>query len=134
MVNAYVYVENVSKSFLPIRSITLPDGTIIPLTGTGNQPAMGNYNIYGIIWKAGDALVFEPVAWEKYVEPPMFLRGDVNGDTEVDIADVTALIDLLLSGETISPASNPAADCNLDNSIDIADVTTLADYLLSGTW
>ena len=134
MVNAYVYVENVSKSFLPIRSITLPDGTIIPLTGTGNQPAMGNYNIYGIIWKAGDALVFEPVAWETYVEPPMFLRGDVNGDTEVDIADVTALIDLLLSGETISPASNPAADCNLDNSIDIADVTTLADYLLSGTW
>ena len=134
MINAYVYVENVSKSFLPIRSITLPDGTIIPLTGTGNQPAMGNYNIYGIIWKAGDALVFEPVAWEKYVEPPMFLRGDVNGDTEVDIADVTALIDLLLSGETISPASNPAADCNLDNSIDIADVTTLADYLLSGTW
>ena len=134
MVNAYVYVENVSKSFLPIRSITLPDGTIIPLTGTGNQPAMGNYNIYGIIWMAGDALVFEPVAWEKYVEPPMFLRGDVNGDTEVDIADVTALIDLLLSGETISPASNPAADCNLDNSIDIADVTTLADYLLSGTW
>ena len=95
---------------------------------------MGNYNIYGIIWMAGDALVFEPVAWEKYVEPPMFLRGDVNGDTEVDIADVTALIDLLLSGETISPASNPAADCNLDNSIDIADVTTLADYLLSGTW
>ncbi len=134
MVNAYVYVENVSKSFLPIRSITLPDGTIIPLTGTGNQPAMGNYNIYGIIWKAGDALVFEPVAWEKYVEPPMFLRGDVNGDNEVDIADVTALIDLLLSGETISPATNPAADCNLDNSIDIADVTALADYLLSGAW
>jgi hypothetical protein len=134
MVNAYVYVENVNKSFLPIRSITLPDGTIISLTGTGNQPAMGNYNIYGIIWKSGDALVFEPVAWETYVEPPMFLRGDVNGDTEVDIADVTALIDLLLSGETISPASNPAADCNLDNSIDIADVTTLADYLLSGTW
>ena len=61
MLNAYVYVEKVYKSFLPIRAITLADGTTISLTGTGNQPATGNYNIYGIIWKSGDALVFEPV-------------------------------------------------------------------------
>ena len=130
MLNAYVYVEKVYKSFFPIRSITLADGTIIPLTGTGNQPATGNYNIYGIIWKSGDALVFEPVAWETYVEPPTFLRGDVNKDTEVNIADVTALIDKLLNNAEMIPE----ADCNQDTEMNIADVTALIDYLLNGAW
>lgn len=130
MLNAYVYVEKVYKSFFPIRSITLADGTIIPLTGTGNQPATGNYNIYGIIWKSGDALVFEPVAWETYVEPPTFLRGDVNKDTEVNIADVTALIDKLLNNAEMIPE----ADCNQDTQMNIADVTALIDYLLNGAW
>ena len=130
MLNAYVYVEKVYKSFLPIRAITLADGTTISLTGTGNQPATGNYNIYGIIWKSGDALVFEPVAWETYVEPPTFLRGDVNKDTEVNIADVTALIDMLLSNAEMIPE----ADCNQDTEMNIADVTALIDYLLNGAW
>ena len=58
------------------------------------------------------------------------LRGDVNGDGNVTIADVTALIDILLSGTT----APPAADCNQDNSVSIADVTALIDYLLSGSW
>ena len=129
MLNAYVYVENVNKSFLPIRSITLADGTILPLTGTGNQPATGNYNIYGLIWKNANGLVFEPVAWETYVAP--VLRGDVNGDGEVNISDVTTLIDLLLSGETID---NPAADCSLDGNINISDVSVLKDFLLNGHW
>ena len=59
-----------------------------------------------------------------------FVRGDVNGDGSVTIADVTTLIDYLLSGST-APA---AADCNQDSSVSIADVTTLIDYLLSGSW
>ena len=59
------------------------------------------------------------------------LRGDVNGDGSVNISDVTALIDLLLGGGTIS---NPAADCNQDSSVNISDVTSLIDYLLSGSW
>ena len=59
------------------------------------------------------------------------LRGDVNGDGSVNISDVTALIDLLLGGGTIS---NPAADCNQDSSVNISDVTSLIDYLLSSRW
>ena len=58
------------------------------------------------------------------------LRGDVNGDNAVNIADVTALIDILLS-DTTAPA---AADCNHDNAVNIADVTSLIDYLLGGQW
>ena len=60
-----------------------------------------------------------------------FLRGDVNGDGSVNISDVTALIDLLLGGGTIS---NSAADCNQDGNVNISDVTALIDHLLSGNW
>ncbi len=58
------------------------------------------------------------------------LRGDVNGDGSVNITDVTALINLLLSGNT----SAPAADCNQDSKVNITDVTALINYLLSGNW
>ena len=58
-------------------------------------------------------------------------RGDVNGDGSVTISDVTALIDLLLGGDTII---NPAADCNGDTNVTISDVTALIDYLLGGSW
>ena len=58
-------------------------------------------------------------------------RGDVNGDGNVTISDVTALIDLLLGGGTIN---NPAADCNNDTNVTISDVTALIDFLLGGSW
>ena len=61
------------------------------------------------------------------------LRGDVNGDGSVNISDVTALIDYLLSGNP-SGVNLTAADCNQDSSVNISDVTSLIDYLLSGTW
>jgi hypothetical protein len=57
-------------------------------------------------------------------------RGDVNGDGQVKIDDVTALINLLLSDNT--PPST--ADCNIDARVNISDVTALINYLLSGSW
>ena len=62
-----------------------------------------------------------------------FLRGDVNGDGDVTIADVTALITMVLRGN-VTPADNPAADCNEDGSINIADVTVLIGRVLRGSW
>ena len=59
------------------------------------------------------------------------LRGDVNGDGNVSIADVSVLIDLLLSGSSIT---NPAADVNQDSNVSIADVSALIDYLLGSSW
>ena len=59
------------------------------------------------------------------------LRGDVNGDGSVNISDVTALIDYLLSGNADS-INLDNADCDQDSNINIADVTALIDHLLSG--
>lgn len=60
-------------------------------------------------------------------------RGDVDCDGYVNINDVTALIDLLLNGNTSSVSIN-ATDCNRDGKVGIEDVTALIDYLLTGHW
>lgn len=61
------------------------------------------------------------------------IRGDVNGDGSVSIADVTALIDYLLTSNA-SGINLQNADCNNDHSVTIADVTALIDFLLTGYW
>lgn len=57
------------------------------------------------------------------------LRCDVNCDGDVNIADVTDLIDYLLGSE-FSPFNSVAADVDCDGIINIADVTALIDLLL----
>ena len=59
-----------------------------------------------------------------------FLRGDVNGDGEVNIADVTTLIDILLGGNADADMLQ-RADVNNDGEVHIGDVTSLIDILLS---
>ena len=70
-----------------------------------------------------------------YIEDlnPQGLRGDVNLDNGVNIADVTALIDYLLTNNA-EGISLDNADCNLDHGVNIADVTALIDFLLGGNW
>ena len=58
------------------------------------------------------------------------LIGDVNCDGEVNISDVTALIDYLL-GSVTDPFDENAADVDHDGEIRISDVTALIDLLLS---
>ena len=62
-------------------------------------------------------------------DEPGYLRGDVNHDGFVTIADVTMLIDYLLTDVTLAPAE---ADFSEDGLVSIKDVTDLVDYLLSG--
>lgn len=64
---------------------------------------------------------------------PAFLRGDVDKDGNVGIADVTALIDYILTGNGTDINLN-AADVDNDENIGIADVTALIDYILTGVW
>ena len=52
---------------------------------------------------------------------------DVNVDGEVNIADVNAVIDAILSDS--APAS---CDVNGDSEVNIADVNALIDYILTG--
>ncbi len=62
-----------------------------------------------------------------------YLRGDVDNSGDVKIADVSALISYLLSGDASTVNVN-AADCDMNGEVKIADVSALIGYLLSGEW
>ncbi|MBQ9555352.1 MAG: dockerin type I repeat-containing protein [Muribaculaceae bacterium] len=63
---------------------------------------------------------------------PAGVRGDVDGDGRVNVDDLTALIDLMLSSATSQAA--PGADCDGNGTVNIDDLTALIDYLLVGVW
>ena len=58
------------------------------------------------------------------------MRGDVNGDKTITIADVTALVNIILGTDNANASANDAADMNEDGSITIADVTMLVNMIL----
>ena len=55
------------------------------------------------------------------------LTGDVNGDGEVSISDVNAVIDAIMSGE-----NNLAADVNKDGEVTISDINAVIEIILNG--
>ena len=57
------------------------------------------------------------------------LVGDVNGDGEVSIADINAIIEILLNGD----GTNMNADVNGDGEISIGDVNKIIDIILNIT-
>ena len=65
-----------------------------------------------------------------YTEGMAPIEGDVNGDGEVNIADVNLVLSLILSGSTDDPKL-AAADVNGDGEVNIADVNRIIDIILS---
>ena len=59
-------------------------------------------------------------------EMPEPIDGDVNGDGEVNISDVNAVIDIILSASMI-----PAGDVNGDGEVNISDVNAVIDSILT---
>ena len=63
---------------------------------------------------------------------PELLKGDVNIDGQVSIADVTALVNIILGKDNVVPYQydHVVANVNGDNTISIADVTALVNIIL----
>ena len=120
-------VEHAVKGSLPVSGKTVSGVISIDMSTVPS----GQHTLY---WMIGDS----KGAWCRYageVNSMSFYnkRGDTNMDGLVNIADVTALIDYLLSGDA-SDIDLEAADIDFDGTVMIADVTALIDYLLTGSW
>ena len=61
---------------------------------------------------------------------PQELTGDVNGDGEVNIADINALVDIILGENVTDENLKRRADVNNDSEITIADINALIDLIL----
>ena len=103
--------------------------TIYNTNGTGELPNYrymhedGSYKVVG--WESSNNnswWIFEKAS----------VIGDVNGDGQVSIADVTALVNIILGKDNTQPYQydHEAADVNGDGSTSIADVTALVNIIL----
>ena len=90
----------------------------------------GKYNVVITFDPAADDM--NKITFTATLEPA-FTRGDVNADDNVNISDVTALIDYILSHDATG-INLSAADCNMDENVNISDVTALIDFILSHQW
>lgn len=93
----------------------------------------GTVTINGTLSSGNDTRgnFIEPTTFQKTVTFIVgYERGDVNGDGELTIDDVTILIDALLTDTaTLDEFKLAAADFNRDGSVDISDTTDLTEYL-----
>lgn len=61
------------------------------------------------------------------------VRGDADGDGEVSIADITVIVDYLITNDD-SFINLEGADSDLDGEITIADIILIIDYIITGAW
>ena len=118
--------ETVDDVYRLISGITGMHYTVLDL------PAEGTY-IYKVKTIFADGT---ESAWSNVEEVTLFENGhgyepgDVNHNGSVEIADVTTLIDYLLTQDS-SGCCLICADVNGDQEVSIVDVTTLIDILLT---
>ena len=58
------------------------------------------------------------------------LKGDANDSGSVDILDVMALINSILSDEELTPESSWAMDMDFSENLNVLDVTKLVNFIL----
>ena len=66
---------------------------------------------------------------------PAFMRGDVDGNEDVNMDDLTALINYLLDGNTVINNAGAASCSDIDDTeVNMDDLTALINYLLTNQW
>ena len=108
-----------------IFSVTLTASSSIP-TGT----YQGRF--HNLVFANTDRQEVNPLDSTFEIEVGTSLNGDVNGDGQITIADVTALVNIILGKDNAEPHlyDHEAADVNGDGTVTIADVTALVNRIL----
>ncbi|MBR5726549.1 MAG: leucine-rich repeat protein [Muribaculaceae bacterium] len=139
----YSVFNNAPLTTLTVKAMTPPtcETHLEPHSGTVSEPfTSSHYSGCTLIVPYGCKSAYQSAAvWKKFTNiveaemPVEHIRGDVNGDNEVNISDVTALINYLLTDDA-SLIHLDAADANEDGYVNISDVTVLINYLLTDAW
>lgn len=120
--NTLLRVNYSIASFAPVGTLVV----VTPTSGVGNPPV----NI--VMTVAGGISVSPPATAGalSVIAAGGFIRGDVNGDGSLDIADAIAALAFLFTGGSVDCLD--AVDSNDDGMTNIADAIYTLDFLFSG--
>ncbi|MBO4850063.1 MAG: dockerin type I repeat-containing protein [Prevotella sp.] len=124
VVDKIIYLNPKTSNTLQLKPLSFKleqDYTYGTVEGTNNTKALGDHRPVVVEFnclKAGN---------NKH------LMGDVNRDGVINVSDVTAAVNIILSEGNLSPDLYDfvAADVNLDGPISVSDVTALVNIILS---
>ena len=142
--SGYLYAASSSSNWLRTQTTNDANGTwsiTIASDGTATIKAQGSNtrNLLRYNNSASNGNLFscyasgqQAVSLFQRVEPPAVIIGDINRDGDITIADVTALVNIILGKDDDEPQlyNHDAADVNDDGDITIADVTALVNIIL----
>lgn len=140
MVKAYeIYLSTDSKTWgQPAATGELKNTTSLQTIGVGGEsPIAARYlkfvaksEINGNAWTSAAEIGIEAEPYEE-----VGMKGDVNGDGTVDVADIAAIIDVMAgaSGTTnpLQQELRQRADVNNDKTVDVADISAVIDIMVA---
>lgn len=92
-----------------------------------SQLAVGTHTLRASFWNSYGVSVTEQVPFR--VSKLGYMKGDVNADGEVDVADAVCIVNHII-GKFVPIFIELAADVNNDNEIDIADAVCIVNYII----
>ena len=105
----FTFIDEVSS---PETTFTIPEGV---------NPK--DYKFYALaVDNVGNVQEFAPDA----IGVSFAIKGDVNSDGEVTVADINAVLDMILKG-----TGTPLGDVNEDGEITVADINAVINIILS---
>ena len=123
---------NASAEIYSYLKFTKTDGTILTCPVEDLRLTYDCSNVY-ISHADGDMEIalssLKSMCFSNEIPQDPGLRGDVNSDGEVNIADINAVIAAILSGQG---SFEERADVNGDGEANIADVNVVIDIILGG--
>lgn len=125
-INGYVWYD------LDGKSIETVDDDQNPIYGE----AVNYLEKYTAIMARAEELKEAIAAYTKEVDAKSFMKGDVNHDKKVNVADYSAVRNIALGFTEADPTSAIfyAADVNNDKEITVGDVTAIANYIMYNYW
>ncbi|MEP0821954.1 MAG: Ig-like domain-containing protein [Ignavibacterium sp.] len=106
----------------PATSVTDANGQAQSVLRLGNLP--GTYSVTATVTGI-PSVTFTATA--------SFILADINSDFDVNIADLTSIIDHILQVRTLSGLDSAKADVNRDGAINVLDVVALQNALLGAS-
>ena len=119
------------------------DGTVTAsssaVANESNSATSGSFVLSATNLDASKVYKVEAGTYRSYISeigfqtplPKPVLMGDVNHDGNITIADVTALVNIILGKDTDKDLDLKSTDMNHDGQITVADVTALVNIILS---